>query len=123
MRNAVSVASLIMFATLGTACLDHTAAPWEPGGGVYGRPSYMDGAVSSPAIEANNVTVAARDVGGDGTIVNSETYTSLDHGFKLDLPGGRYAIDITDAVGHVIATYPDVTVDGDVTVDAPQAAQ
>jgi len=119
MRN---VLLLLVFATTGTACLDNTPAPWEPGGGVYGS-SYRDGVVTSPAIDGKNITVAARDVGGDGTIINSETYASLDQGFQLDLPGGRYTIDVTDAAGHVIATYPDVTVDGDVTVGAPQAAQ
>jgi len=64
------------------------------------------------AIEA--LTLTARDVGGDGAIINSETYTDLDHGFALELPGGKYKLDVTDPSGLVLASYNNVVVDGDV---------
>jgi hypothetical protein len=122
MTKLISVALVLTLALAATACLDNTPAPWQSGGGVY-----ADGSVTSPwdgAGDLQDITVAAREVGGDPTIVNSETYARFDHGFKLDLPGGRYTIDVKDAADHVIATYPDVVVDGEVTIGAPtEAAQ
>jgi hypothetical protein len=114
MTRLVSIASVFLFAVTGTACYRESS----------GRPLQWlrDGGVTSTWTGAGalrDVTVVARALGGDGTIVNSETYPRLDQGFKLDLPGGRYTIDVTDAADHVIATYPEVVVDGEVTIGAP----
>ena len=116
MTKLLSIGSLFMvFGT--TACLDGAPGPLDKGGGIF-----RDGSVSSSwtgDAKFHDVTVAARDVDGDGTIVNSETYASFDQGFKLDLPGGHYRIDVTDANHHVIAIYKDVLVDGDITMGEP----
>ena|SRR5260221_12369647 len=114
MTRLVSIASVLMFAVTGTACYRESS----------GKPLkwFRDGAVTSTWTgdrALRDVTVVARDLGGDGTIVNSETYPRFDQGFKLDLPGGRYTIDVTDAADHVIATYPDVVVDGEMTIGTP----
>jgi hypothetical protein len=120
MTKLITLASLLALTVAATGCLDHTAGPTDPGGGIF-----RDGSVSTAWTghgELHDITVVARDVGGDDTIVNSETYATFDHGFKLDLPGGRYKIEVTDAAQHVLATYAEVVVDGEVTVGAPSPA-
>lgn len=108
------MASLLTFAVTGSGCYRESS----------GKPLkwFREGTVAStwtPGHAVSDVTVVARDVGGDGTIVNSVTYARFDQGFKLDLPGGHYTIDVTDAADRVIATYQDVVVDGETTIDAP----
>ena len=110
-----------------TACLDHTQGPI---GQVTGAP-LKDGSISGSWNDAlamrdttgelKNITITARDLGTDSTVVNSQTYASLDHDFALEVPGGHYRVDFTDAANHVLTTYNDVTVDGDVKL-APQGA-
>lgn len=112
-----------------TACLDHTQGPLEQITGT--KAALQDGSISGSwnnvlamrdtTGDLKNLTISARDVGGDGTVVNSETYANLDHDFSLSLPGGHYKVDITDLQNHVLVTYPDVTVDGDTKL-APQGA-
>jgi hypothetical protein len=53
----------------------------------------------------------------------SRRYEAVHRVLELDLPGGRYTIDVTDAAGHVIATYPMSPSNGHVSVGAPQAAE
>lgn len=67
------------------------------------------------------VVLRFASVGGDGTLVNSQLYADIEHGFTLDLPGGHYDIEVTDAAHNVIAAYDDVIVDGDVTLQTPTA--
>jgi len=80
--------------------------------------------VSSLTLNAtvHNVTVAARDLDQNREVTNTETYPLLDHGFTLDLPFGHYDIEITDETNAMLARYPDVVVDGDVTLGAPSVA-
>lgn len=110
-----------------TACLDHTQGPLEQITGTALKEGSISGswnntlAMRDTTSDLKNVTISARDVGGDGTVVNSQTYASLDHDFSLELPGGHYRVDFTDAANHVLVTYPDVTVDGDTKL-APQGA-
>lgn len=121
MTNFFSIASLTVL--LGTAaCNRYSRGPFEPGGGIFlsGNVQAVD-RIAPDGVDLNNVTVAARDVGGDGTIVNSQLYANIEQGFTLDLPGGHYDIEVTDAAHNVIATYEDVIVDGDVTLHAPTA--
>jgi hypothetical protein len=75
------------------------------------------------ASTVHNVTVTARDLDQNREVTNTETYPVLDHGFALDLPFGHYAIEITDETNAMLARYPDVVVDGEVTLDAPSVAQ
>jgi hypothetical protein len=120
----IKLIAILALAASAPACLDNTPASWQPGGGTF-----TDGTVSSSwnGTEAmrdttgavHDVTVSARDLGGDGTVVNSQTYASLDHGFTLELPGGHYKLDVTDVANHVVATYFDVVVDGDVKLGPP----
>jgi hypothetical protein len=43
--------------------------------------------------------------------------------FALDLPFGHYDIEVTDETNAILARYPDVVVDGEVTLDAPSVGQ
>jgi hypothetical protein len=91
----------------------------------HGRPQSgeaPDGKVVSAmtlGVTVHNVTVTARDVDQNREVTNTETYPVLDHGFALDLPFGRYDIEVTDERNAILAHYPDVVVDGEVTLDAP----
>jgi len=115
-------ASVIALVLGATACLDHTQGPLEQGTNVL-RDGSISGSFTTAEIKSHpkGITLTASDVGGDGTIVNSETYSNLEHGFSLALPGGHYKVDFTEPGGIVLATYSDVVVDGDVKL-APQNA-
>ena len=80
------------------------------------------GSVSSQLTLGSNVhdvTVSAVDLDANREVTNTETYPVLDHGFTLDLPYGRYDIEVSDATGKLIARYPGVEVDGDVHLGEP----
>lgn len=120
-------ATVLALAVSATACLDHTQGPLEQVTGAALHDGSLSGswsgalAMRDTTSDLNNITISARDVGGDGTVINSETYASLDHDFTLELPGGHYRVDFTDAANHVLATYSNVVIDGDVKL-APQTA-
>ncbi|MEO8844373.1 MAG: hypothetical protein ABI704_22505 [Kofleriaceae bacterium] len=117
------------------ACDPNSSNPWfrPPGGssqqGCQGsQQSYdaQDGKVVSAVTlgpTVHNVTVTARDLDENREVTNTETYPILDHGFALDLPFGHYDIEITNETNAMLARYPDVVVDGEVTLDAPSVAQ
>jgi len=122
MTNLSLSASVIALVLGATACLDQTQALPQKGtlhdGTVRG--TFSDNEIKlNRAGELQNVTLAARDVGGDGTIINSDTYKDLDHGFSLALPGGKYKLDFTDPNGYVLESYDNIVVDGDLKL-APQ---
>ena len=124
MSNLSLSASVIALVLGASACLDNTqGAPAQTVGGLHD--GKITGSFSDTEVKRNlagelpNVTLTARDVGGDDTVVNSETYTDLQHGFSLSLPGGRYKIEFKDPAGHILETFPDVVVDGDMKL-APQ---
>jgi hypothetical protein len=81
--------------------------------------------VSAMTLEAtvHSVTVTARDLDQNREVTNTETYPVLDHGFALDLPFGHYDIEVTDETNAILARYPDVVVDGEVTLEAPSVGQ
>src|SRR5258708_2685498 len=88
--------------------------------GTHGEPG--TGEVSSHLTLGStfhDVTVSARDLNANREITNTETYPVLDHGFALELPAGRYDIELTDARDHMIARYPGVVVNGDMSLGAP----
>jgi hypothetical protein len=118
------------------ACDPNSTNPWfrgtpnsSPQQGCQGsQQSYeaQDGKVMSSLTlgpTVHNVTVTARDLDQNREVTNTETYPVLDHGFALDLPLGHYDIEITDETNAMLARYPDVVVDGDVTLDAPSVAR
>lgn len=126
MTNLSLSASVIALVLGATACLDHTQGPLEQTIGAF-RDGTISGSFSDTEVKRNlvgelpSVMLTARDVGGDDTVVNSETYTDLAHGFSLSLPGGRYKIEFKDPAGHILDSFPDVVVDGDMKL-APQGA-
>ena len=71
----------------------------------------------------HNVTATARDLSRNREVTNAETYPVLDHGFARDLPLGHYDIEITDETNVVLARYPYVVVDGDVSLDAHRSSE
>ena len=115
MSNLSLSASVIALVLGATACLDQTQGPFEKNSGVLHDGS-VSGSFSEGLVKRDNVeyvNLVARDVGGDGTVINSSTYTRLDHDFRLELPGGKYKLDFTDPSGNVLATYNNFVVDGD----------
>jgi len=124
MSNLSLSASVIALVLGATACLDHTQGPLEQTIGSF-HDGTISGSFSDTEVKLNrvgqlpSVTMTASDVGGDDTVVNSETYTDLEHGFTLALPGGRYKIEFRDPAGHILGSFPDVVVDGDMKL-APQ---
>ena len=87
--------------------------------------SAQAGSVSSALTmgpDVHDVTVSALNLDANREVTNTETYAVLDHGFSLDLPYGRYDIELTDAANKVIARYPGVVVDGDIKLGAPVAS-
>lgn len=126
MTNLSLSASVIALVLGATACLDNTQGPLEQTAGTF-HDGTISGSFSDADVKLNhagelaNVTLTAKEVGGDGTVINSDTYKDLDHGFSLSLPGGRYKIEFKDPAGHILETFPDVVVDGDVKL-APQGA-
>jgi len=71
---------------------------------------------STFATTLDAITVSAFDLDADGELTNSETYPTLDHGFTLELPAGRYDVELTDANDHLIARWPEIVVDGTVVL-------
>ena len=128
MSNLSLSASVIALVLGAAACADQTQTPPEKNGGtLHGgvvKGSFTDNEVKlNRAGQLQNITLTARDVGGDGTIINSDTYKDLDHGFSLELPGGHYKLQFTDPAGHVLESYGDVVVDGDLMLAPQQAAE
>ena len=123
MPNAVHVVALAL--VIASACTN------DPNQGVplfscHGQPqTFPDGKVTSALTmdaTVHNVTVTARDLDRNREVTNTETYPVLDHGFALDLPYGHYDIEITDEANVMLARYPDVVVDGDVTLHAQRTS-
>ena len=88
--------------------------------------SARSGSVSSPLTlgpEVRGVTVSALDLDANREVTNTETYQVLDRGFALDLPFGRYDIELTDASKKLIARFPSVEVDGDIVLSAPASSR
>ena len=128
MTNLSLSASVIALVLGATACLDQTQGqPDKSAVGLHG--GTVSGTFSDNEVKLNragqlqNVTIIARDVGGDDTIINSDTYEDLDRGFSLELPGGHYKLQFTDPNGFVLTTYNDVIVDGDLKLAPQQAAE
>jgi hypothetical protein len=124
MPNAAHVVALML--VIASACTP------DPNQGVqlfscHGQPqTFPDGKVSSALTvdgTVHDVTVTARDLDRNCEVTNTETYSVLDHGFALDLPFGHYDIEITDESNAMLARYPDVVVDGEVTLDAQQPSE
>ncbi len=104
------------------ACDPNSSNPW------FRPPSGQQGCQGSQqSYEAQNgkvvSAVTAHDLDENREVTNTETYPVFDHGFALDLPFGHYDIEITDETNAMLARYPDVAVDGEVTLDASSVAQ
>ena len=126
MPNAAHVVALVL--VIASACTgDPSKDP--PLFSCHGHPQSFevpDGKVSSALtvdVTVHNVTVTARDLDRNREVTNTETYPVMDHGFALDLPFGRYDIEITDETNAMLARYPDVVVNGEVTLDAASVTQ
>lgn len=121
MYKALAFVTLIFVVIPACTTDPNTQKPVPAGCGSNGAPAQA-GSVSSAMTLApgvHDVTVRALDLDSNRELTNSETYPVLDHGFKLDLPYGHYDIEVTDSANRVVARYPGVDVNGDVTLGAP----
>ena len=128
MTNLSLSASVIALVLGATACLDQTQGSLDNTRDEL-RSGMVSGEFTTDQIRRNNagelasVTLTAHDITSKTTIVNSDNYTQLDRGFALELPGGTYELDVTDPSGHVLESYDNVVVDGDVKLAPQQAAE
>jgi hypothetical protein len=94
----------------------------KPGCKTSNGSSAQAGTVSSALTlgpDVHNVTVSALDLDANREVTNTATYPVLVRGFALDLPFGRYDIELTDDANKLVARYPNVEVDGDIVLGAP----